>query len=364
MSDQDFDSTQKNLWFDPEKARLFGSVLTSAREVSGLSIERLAETTRISLPFLKCLESGDFSGLPGAVFGRGFLRSICKAINADSADVLAAFDQAVKVGSQANAKSLNVAVETGASNVRLRSELSFDHPAIRGLRFAASQIGRIPFGVIGAAVLAAGVIPGVLWILGKPSTQKQAAETTHKSAETADVRLPGAIPVEAIEAATQTEDVAVGAAQEAASEATQPVADQPSTTAAEATTETAKAATTAEAPATQKVESISVAAEAAKPSTDAVTQSNPERQKLDVNVQASVKLRINLDGGAWDSKQLEPGSYTFEFDKTAQILVFDAAAVDVKFNGKPLGALGAKGRVRRLSFAAQRTGNLEVPKRL
>jgi cytoskeleton protein RodZ len=362
MSDQDFDSTQKNLWFDPEKARLFGSMLTSAREVSGISIERLAEITRIGLTFLQCLESGEFSGLPGAVFGRGFLRSICKAINADTPDVIAAFEQALKVGSQANGKSLNVSVETGATNVRLRSELSFDHPVIRGLRFAASQISQIPFGIIGAAVLAAGVIPGVLWILGKPSAPNQTSESSHKTSETADVRLPGAIPIEEIEAAAQASEA------EAAQAATETAATEQATT-TEANVEAPKQnlAVTEPVSDAQKVESISVTAEAvpAKAATEAVSSATASaKQKLDVSVQASVKLRINLDNGSWESKQLEPGSYTFEFEKTAQILVFDAAAVDVKFNGKPLGALGAKGRVRRLSFAAQRTGNLEVPKRL
>jgi hypothetical protein len=70
---------------------------------------------------------------------------------------------------------------------------------------------------------------------------------------------------------------------------------------------------------------------------------------------------MNLDNGTWDTKNLDVGTYKYEFVDTAELLVFDASAVDIRFNGKSLGNLGTKGRVRRLSFAARRS-DAEVSK--
>src|SRR5690606_33703912 len=50
------------------------------------------QATRISVTFLEALESGQIDKLPGQVFGRGFLRSICSTMQVSPDPFLLAFD--------------------------------------------------------------------------------------------------------------------------------------------------------------------------------------------------------------------------------------------------------------------------------
>lgn len=59
-----------------------------------------------------------------------------------------------------------------------------------------------------------------------------------------------------------------------------------------------------------------------------------------------------MDRGTQEVKELKPDSYQFKFKQTADIMIYNAAAVDVRFNGRSLGSLGTAGRIRRLSFSA------------
>mgnify|MGYP002682430424 CR=1 FL=1 len=52
-----------------------GEALRSTREHRGLSIDQVAQDTRISPRFLEALEAEQFNELPAPVYVRGFLRS-------------------------------------------------------------------------------------------------------------------------------------------------------------------------------------------------------------------------------------------------------------------------------------------------
>jgi len=65
-----------------------GAYLKSAREARGLDLRDAAQQTRISLQYLKALEAGDFSKLPGEVFVKGFLKNYARFLKLDEAEVL------------------------------------------------------------------------------------------------------------------------------------------------------------------------------------------------------------------------------------------------------------------------------------
>lgn len=76
-------------------AEEFCQKLRDIRTDAGYTIKRAALATRISQPFLEALEEGRFNELPGAVFGRGFLRSLCKIYRfRDEQELLREFDLA------------------------------------------------------------------------------------------------------------------------------------------------------------------------------------------------------------------------------------------------------------------------------
>ena len=47
---------------------------------SGASLQDISHQTRISINFLEALENAEFEPLPGEIFGRGFIRNVCKII--------------------------------------------------------------------------------------------------------------------------------------------------------------------------------------------------------------------------------------------------------------------------------------------
>lgn len=57
-----------------------GRWLRQERELRQISLEELAQTTRIPLKMLQHLEEDRHEQLPGEVFARGFLRSYAKAV--------------------------------------------------------------------------------------------------------------------------------------------------------------------------------------------------------------------------------------------------------------------------------------------
>lgn len=66
-----------------------GEVLREQRQKKNLTLETIAQRTKIQLKFLTALESNSFEKLPPAPFVKGFLRSYAVAIGLDPVTVLA-----------------------------------------------------------------------------------------------------------------------------------------------------------------------------------------------------------------------------------------------------------------------------------
>ncbi len=68
-----------------------GSELAAARVASGLSIDDVAASTRIRGTLIRAIEDDDFSQCGGAVYARGHVRSIARAVGLDPEPLLASF---------------------------------------------------------------------------------------------------------------------------------------------------------------------------------------------------------------------------------------------------------------------------------
>lgn len=66
-----------------------GQRLKQAREQRYLTLEKAAEETRIRIAFLKALEADDYSVMPSAAQGRGFLRNYSEYLNIDIDEMIA-----------------------------------------------------------------------------------------------------------------------------------------------------------------------------------------------------------------------------------------------------------------------------------
>jgi cytoskeleton protein RodZ len=66
-----------------------GSLLRELRDRRGVTLEELAQTTRIGREFLEALEADDVGKLPAGPFAKGFIRAYCQALNEAPDEALA-----------------------------------------------------------------------------------------------------------------------------------------------------------------------------------------------------------------------------------------------------------------------------------
>jgi cytoskeletal protein RodZ len=78
----------------PNHPKAFGEELQRLRESTGLSLEDIAEETKISRQILRSLESGDFRFLPQKVFSRNFVTQYAAVVGADPEQLADAFEAA------------------------------------------------------------------------------------------------------------------------------------------------------------------------------------------------------------------------------------------------------------------------------
>ena len=69
-----------------------GQALTAARESAGLTVEQVAEATRIRRTLVRAIENDDFALCGGDFYARGHIRTIATTVGADPAPLLAQFD--------------------------------------------------------------------------------------------------------------------------------------------------------------------------------------------------------------------------------------------------------------------------------
>ena len=65
-----------------------GEELKQKREEQGITLAEIAESTRIGTRFLKAIEEGNFSTLPGGIFTRSFIRAYAKKVGMDEDEAI------------------------------------------------------------------------------------------------------------------------------------------------------------------------------------------------------------------------------------------------------------------------------------
>ncbi|MCS6806559.1 MAG: helix-turn-helix domain-containing protein [Acidobacteriota bacterium] len=75
------------------QAATLGEELRRRRERLGISLNDIAQSTCISVRFLRAIEENDFSALPGGLFTRSFIRSFARAVGMDETHALKLYYQ-------------------------------------------------------------------------------------------------------------------------------------------------------------------------------------------------------------------------------------------------------------------------------
>jgi cytoskeletal protein RodZ len=67
--------------------------LATIRRNRGISLEQIADSTKISVRSLEAIERGDFRKLPGGIYNTSYIRQYARAIDYDEAAILAFYDR-------------------------------------------------------------------------------------------------------------------------------------------------------------------------------------------------------------------------------------------------------------------------------
>lgn len=78
----------------------FGKELQLEREKRGMSLEAVADETKVSTRFLHALEVDDYGSLPGGVFQRGIVRSYCQSLGLDEQEWLMRFTSSAQASGE------------------------------------------------------------------------------------------------------------------------------------------------------------------------------------------------------------------------------------------------------------------------
>ncbi len=277
-----------------ETKQLFSSALQELLTTSGVSKDAVALKTRISRNYIEALCQGKLEQLPGRIFGRGFIQCIAKMVKSDSKELLRLYD------------------ECWATLETFKPTSAVPKYENRPQRRATFAFNKFILGSVIAALLIT-----IVGFLGLRPLFRKKAPMAKVSKSTAVMPATAIIP---------------------------PVAALPSV-----------AQSSAEIP--MPVASSAVSADALK-SVSAEISEEKTAQKLanlvagfvQFEVNDSVMIKTVVDGKASEYKLFQAGSHKLEFSETAELLIKDASLVEVNYNGKSLGDLGKKGRMRRLVF--------------
>ena len=104
--------------------------LEQERRKSGVSLQQIAETTKISTRFLRAIETEEFDKLPGGVFNVNYIRQYAGAIGYSEHKLLEQY-QIAESARQAEQESVYSPVPAKGLSFRLASWFRGPSPVIR-----------------------------------------------------------------------------------------------------------------------------------------------------------------------------------------------------------------------------------------
>lgn len=123
----------------------FGDRLQREREMRGITLEEIAEATKIGTRSLRALEQQDFDKLPGGIFNKGFVRAYARYLGLDEEQAVADYLEAL---GEAQAAGKTTRQEPGANAASPERDIFL--PEVED-----SEPLRLPLGPIAVVVVVA-----------------------------------------------------------------------------------------------------------------------------------------------------------------------------------------------------------------
>ncbi len=101
-----------------------GEKLRQAREARGMTINQVAEQTRISANYIECMERDDYSHLPGGVFNKGFVKLYARCVGIDEQEALQDYARLMSQQNKIEEQKLYKRSEVFVDDNQTRSKLA------------------------------------------------------------------------------------------------------------------------------------------------------------------------------------------------------------------------------------------------
>ena len=316
----------------------FGDKLRRERELRGVTLEEIAEATKIGTRSLKALEDEHFEQLPGGIFNKGFVKAYAKFLGLDEEQAVADFVTAQ--GEQpTNTKADVMAKMAAQAEASRRNEFA----ANGGEKGGKSGKIWVTFAVL--VLLTAGVAAGLRYRKMKQEAATQAAH--QRVVVPAPVQAPPTLPPSSADATLQNGAPVAdpGAAQVPAAGTGTPASGTPLSSG------TSTPATTAAGSTFTNPVAKPAAPTAAPPATVPPTTAAKGPLELQIHVTRATWLSVQADGKAVTTETLRD-SATKTVVAQDRIVITTGNAVDVTCNGKSLGVLGADNKRSQLRITA------------
>ena len=183
----------------------FGQTLKAARETKGLSIQQVAETTKLMSSVIEGLENEDFSRIVVPIYGRGFVKLYCEAVGLEPKPMVEEFMRLFTEKNEPKiAPKAESSDEPAAENASEKKNRSFA-PAYSkdeslspspffekylALRAATLRLGAL---ALGAIILLSLLIFGIRALYRATTSTETSAESVPPAATAAAPRTPKAI---------------------------------------------------------------------------------------------------------------------------------------------------------------------------
>ncbi len=329
----------------------FGDKLRQAREKKGISLDDIAQITKIGTRQLAAIEAEDFDKLPGGIFNKGFVRSYARCVGLNEDETVAQYLEAIQESPAAFKADVGV------------TEFPPDREPVE--RANRSGIPFLPV-LLGLGVLALLLAVVVWW---RTSHSANEANPPPAPVPTSMVTPPASAP--SVTTAAESSGAANPATSLAASPAINPGASSPGASSAQTSPqEPAKTgATQAAGGADGSAKSVGDAAvaTAAKPlktmsppeaavKADAKTEPKTEpatRDAIAVRVQARKRSWVKVQSDETQAREvtvLAGDAATFRAKSKLTLKLGNAGGVVVSFNGKAVELQAADGQVKTLNF--------------
>lgn len=282
----------------------FCELIVAEREKAGFSLDRAASATRITMVFMKAIEQGELQTLPGYVFGRGFVQSLCRVYGSDQSEALLELYKAAcfECGCQDIGMGQPVKEDPATSGIISKKQGSYTLTSIwRGLR-PGHYFRATPLYLFQGALLLIGLVTYLL------------VDPFGDSTEDNNVTLLGK---------GKKEGLPIG----------KTIDKDP--------------------------EAVVTAQEEVQ--TEDVMSSLPSKQQVSMTMPKKVNLKYKIDGKQWVQQDLEPDNYIWEFQDRAEFYIKSPEGIAVSYNEQPIGPLQNIAGHNRITFSKP-VGQVKVTK--